>query len=365
MLRIDRRSVQHFDWMLITLTVMLVVIGFINLLSSTHALGELSNEARRQLISLGLGTIVMIVTATIDYRHFERFALPVYGASLLLLGLTLVIAPMTRGSQSWILEGRLQPAELAKVGMILALSRYFARNPPGEIQALRDLIRPALIIGGPVGLILLQRDMGVALLTLLIGCTYLGFVHIPWRAWLAVAVLGVATLATAWFFMFQPYQRNRILDLIDPGRDPLASGYQVNQSMIAIGSGGLFGKGWMEGTQTQLRFLPTQHTDFAFSVLAEEWGFFGSVLVLGVYLSFLIWGLIVARSSKDGFGAMLAIGVVGIFFWPAVLNVGMVLGLAPVIGVPLPFIAYGGSALVACLIAVGLLLNVSIRRYVF
>jgi rod shape determining protein RodA len=365
MIGIDRRSVQHFDWVVVTLAFALVAIGFVNLLSSTHAVGELSAEARRQLMSLGLGVVGLIVTASIDYRHFERLALPAYVASLLLLGATLVLAPMTRGSQSWLLEGRLQPAELAKVGMILALSRYFSRNPPGEIQALRDLIRPGLIIGGPVALILLQRDMGVALLTLLIGCTYLGFVRIPWRAWLGVGMLGVAALAAAWFFVFQPYQRERILDVIDPGRDPLASGYQVNQSLIAIGSGGMVGKGWMEGTQTQLRFLPTQHTDFAFSVLAEEWGFIGSVFVLGIYLSFLLWGLVVARNSKDGFGAMLAIGVVGIFFWPAVLNVGMVVGLAPVIGVPLPFIAYGGSALVACLIAVGLLLNVSIRRYVF
>jgi len=301
----------------------------------------------------------------VDYRHFERLALPAYFGACALLALTLVIAPMTRGSQSWLLEGRLQPAELAKLGMLLALARYFHRNPPGEVRTLRDLVRPGLLIALPVGLILLQRDMGVALLTLLIGSTYMAFVRIRKRAWAGVALLAIAALVGAWLFVFQPYQRERILDLIDPGRDPLASGYQVNQSRIAVGSGGLLGKGYREGTQTQLRFLPTQHTDFAFSVLAEEWGFMGSSCVLFLYVMMLLWGLVVAKNSKDGFGAMLAVGVTGMLFWPAVLNIGMVLGLAPVIGVPLPLFAYGGSSMVTALIGIGLLMNVSLRRYVF
>jgi len=340
MMGVDRRALQNFDWVLFGLVATLVGLGFTNLVSSTHAAGGVSDEVRRQLFSLLLGLAALVVVVVVDYRHFERLALPVYFVSCGLLALTLVIAPMTRGSQSWLLEGRLQPAELAKLGMLLALARYFHRNPPGEVRALRDLMAPSLLIGLPVGLILLQRDMGVAL-------------------------LAIAALAGAWFFVFQPYQRERIMDLIDPGRDPLASGYQVNQSRIAVGSGGLLGKGYREGTQTQLRFLPTQHTDFAFSVWAEEWGFVGSVAMLGLYAFLLIWGLVIARNAKDPFGSLLAIGVVGTLFWPAVLNVGMVLGVAPVIGVPLPFISYGGSALVVTLIAIGLLLNVSLRRWVF
>jgi rod shape determining protein RodA len=364
-LGVDRRSLQNFDWMLFGLVVVLASIGLLNLWSSTHGGAGLSGEMRRQLASLGLGAAVFLFAVVVDYRHFERLAWPAYFASLALLALTLAVAPMTRGSQSWLLEGRIQPAELAKLGMVLALARHFHRNPAGEIRSVREFLRPALIIGPPVGMIVLQRDMGVALLTLLVGCTYLAFVRIPVRAWLAMAVLAAAALASAWFFVLEPYQRDRILDVVDPGRDPLASGYQVNQSRIAIGSGGLLGKGFMEGTQTQLRFLPTQHTDFAFSVWAEEWGFLGSALVLGLYAFLLLWGLIIARNAKDGFGAMLAIGVVGLLFWPAVLNVGMVLGLAPVIGVPLPLISYGGSALVATLAALGLLMNVSLRRWVF
>jgi rod shape determining protein RodA len=362
---IDRRVLQNFDWMLTSLVGFLLLVGLVNLYSSTYAPGGLSDEVRRQLISLGLGLVALVVTVVIDYRHYERLALPAYLVTTGILAATLVLAPVTRGSQSWLLEGRLQPAELVRLSMILMLARYFHRNPPGEVRRLRDLARPLAIIGVPVGIILLQRDMGVALLTLMVGCTYLGLTRIRARVWAGIAVLGVAALVSAWFFVLAPYQRSRILDVVDPGRDPLASGYQVNQSRIAIGSGGLWGKGWLEGTQTQLSFLPTRHTDFAFSVVAEEWGFVGAMVVLSVYMLLLAWGLVIGRNSKDGFGAMLAVGVVGALFWPAVLNVGMDLGLAPVIGVPLPFVSYGGSALVSTLAAVGLLMNVSLRRYVF
>jgi rod shape determining protein RodA len=362
---IDRRLVQNFDWTLFCLVFSLVVIGIVNLISSTHTSAGLSDEVRRQLFSLGIGCVGLVATVAIDYRHFERFAVPIFVIALLLLASTLVFAPVTRGSQSWLFGGRLQPSELVKIALVLMLARFFQRNPPGEIRRVRDLIRPLGIAGLPVGLIVLQRDAGVALLTVLVASTYLAFVRIPWRGWAGVALLGVAGFAVLWFFFLAPYQQNRILDVVDPGRDPLASGYQVIQSRIAVGSGGLLGKGWVEGTQSQLQFLPTQHTDFAFSVLAEEWGFLGSAVVLSLYALMLLWGLFIARNSKDAFGAMLAIGVVGILFWPALLNIGMVLGVLPVIGVPLPLFAYGGSALVTALIAVGLLMNVSLRRYMF
>ena len=365
MLGIDRRLVQNFDWMLLSLVLVLAAMGIVNLFSASYDGAGLSDTVRRQLVSMGIGVVVAGLVAAIDYRHYERLALPVFAVATLLLALTLVIAPVTRGSQSWLFGGRFQPSELAKVALVLALARYFQRNPPGETRRLRDLAWPAAIIALPVGLIVAQRDLGVALLTLLIGATYLVLVRIPWRAWLGVAVLALAALAALWTFALAPYQKERVIGVFDPGRDPLASGYQANQSRIAIGSGGLFGTGYMEGTQTQLRFLPTQHTDFAFSVVAEEWGFAGSTVVLGLYGTLLFWGLVVARSSKDELGALLAIGAVSCLFWPAVLNVAMVLGLAPVIGVPLPLFSYGGSALVTTLALTGLLMNVSMRRYVF
>jgi rod shape determining protein RodA len=365
MFGIDRRLLQNFDWMLLGLVAVLVLMGFVNLASATLGAEELAPEMRRQLLSLAVGVIAAGVIVAVDYRHFERLAGPVFAISIGLLVATLAFAPVTRGSQSWLFGDRVQPAEFAKVGLILTLARYFHRNPPGQTRRLRDLAWPVAILALPVGLIVAQRDLGVALLTLLIGSTYFAFVRIPWRAWAGMALLGVAALAALWTFGLASYQKERILAVVDPGRDPLASGYQVNQSRIAIGSGGLFGTGYMEGTQTQLRFLPTQQTDFAFSVVAEEWGFVGSSLVLILYGAVLIWGLVVARSSKDGFGALIAIGVVGALFWPAALNIAMVLGLAPVIGVPLPLFSYGGSALVTTLMLIGLVMNVSMRRYVF
>ena len=365
MLGIDRRSVQNFDWTLLALIVLLSVAGLVNLYSATWIPDGLSDEMRRQLISFGIGAAVAVICTAVDYRHFERFAWPSFAAVVALIAITMVIAETTRGAQGWLFGGRVQPSELAKVALVLALARYFQRFPASQTTRLRELARPGAIIALPVGLIVGQHDMGVALLTLLIGCTFLFLVRIPFRAWLAVAVAGVAALAALWTFALAPYQKERILTVIDPERDPLASGFQSAQSRIAIGSGGLLGTGYREGTQTQLRFLPAQHTDFAFSVLAEEWGFVGSCAALTLYATLLMWGLVVARSSKDEFGALLAIGVVGSLFWPAVLNVAMVVGLAPVIGVPLPLFSYGGSALVVTFALLGLLMNVSMRRYVF
>jgi rod shape determining protein RodA len=336
-------------------------------MSATHSGVEGGDLAivRRQLLALGGAGGVLLVALLIDYRHFERFAFLLYGATVALLVLTLVVATTTRGAQAWLFHGRFQPSELAKIGMVLALARYFHRNPPSRITGLTQLFRPGLIACVPVALIVMQKDMGVALLTLMVAATFLPFVRIPWQAWAGVAAIAVVALVALWSFGLKDYQQQRIMDFVDPGRDPLSSGYQAMQSRIAVGSGGLMGTGWREGTQTQLRFLPTQHTDFAFSVLAEEWGFVGSAVTLVLYVLMLLWGLWIARNSKDGFGAMLAVGLVGTLFWPAAINIAMVLGLAPVIGVPLPLFSYGGSALLSASISLGLLLNVSMRRYVF
>jgi rod shape determining protein RodA len=369
MLHIDRRALQNFDWVLFSLVAVLLAAGLANLYSATQAGSEaaLPSELRRQLFALGAGGVLMLAAVLVDYRRLERLALPIYAATLLLLVATLVFAQVTRGTRGWLEYGplRIQTAELAKIGLVLALARHFHRHPPNETGRMTDLFVPVLIAAVPVGLIVLQPDLGVALLTLLIAVTYLPLVRVPARAWLGMAVSGVVALAGLWRFALSDYQRSRILDVLDPSRDPLSSGYQAIQSRIAVGSGGLFGKGYLEGTQTQLRFLPTQHTDFAFSVLAEEWGFLGGSLILGLYLGVLLWGLLIARDSKDSFGAMLAVGIVGVLFWPALINIAMVLGLAPVIGVPLPLISYGGSALIVTLLGVGLLLNVSMRRYFF
>ncbi|MCH2187414.1 rod shape-determining protein RodA [Myxococcota bacterium] len=364
---VDRRSLQNFDWVLLGLVAMLLFLGVVNLASAAAAgvEGGVADIVRRQVTLIGLGIAVAVVAAFIDYRHIERFGPLIFGAALFFLALTLLVGTVTRGAQAWLFEGSFQPSEVAKIALVIALARYFHQRPPQTITQLRELLTPLLITALPVTLIILQRDMGVALLTLLVALTYLPLVHIPLRAWTGVGLVGLAGLAALWSFGLKAYQQSRILDFLDPSRDPLASGYQAMQSRIAVGSGGLLGTGWQEGTQTQLRFLPTQHTDFVFSVLAEEWGFLGSTFVLLTFAALLLWGLWIARNSKDGFGAMLAVGLVGTLFWPAAINVAMVLGLAPVIGVPLPLFSYGGSALLSAAITIGLLFNVSMRRYVF
>jgi len=365
--KIDRRSLQYFDWVFLSIAAILIVFAFVNLTSASNAgvEGGISDIVRRQGLVVGFCSVVMVVILMIDYRHFERFALLLYAGSLLLLAATLIIAPETRGARAWLFQGRIQPSEFAKITLVLVMARHFHRNPPAINAGLRQLIRPILIAAPPVALIIAQKDMGVALLTMLVALTFLPFVRISGLAWAGIAAAGVGAMSVLWSFGLKAYQQQRILDFLDPERDPLSSGYQAMQSRIAIGAGGLFGRGWMEGTQTQLRFLPTQHTDFIFSVLAEEWGFIGSVLVLALFLAMLLWGLWIASNSKDAFGALLAVGLVGTLFWPAAINVAMVLGLAPVIGVPLPLFSYGGSAMLSAFISLSLLLNISMRRYLF
>lgn len=365
-LRVERRRGQHFDWILVGIVVVLMTMGLVNLVSAAASGVEGGSDiVSRQMIVMGLGVLVMAAVVIIDYRHYDRFAYVLYAGTIGLLLLTLLIAEETRGARAWLFSGRFQPSEFAKIGLVIALAHYFGRNPPSTIRRLRGLFVPMVIIAIPVGLIVAQKDLGVAVLTLLIGLTLLPLVNVPLRAWFGMALVAAAGLAALWLYGLKGYQQERILGFLDPSRDPLSSGYQQMQSKIAVGSGGLFGTGWQEGTQTQLRFLPTQHTDFAFSVLAEEWGFVGSALMLGVYALMLLWGLLIARTSKDSFGAVLAIGLVGTLLWPAAINIAMVIGLAPVIGVPLPLFSYGGSALLSAAISIGLLLNISMRRYVF
>jgi len=369
LISIDRRSFQHFDWVLLSFVVAILCVGLATLFSASSpgASETLPSEFRRQLIALALGGAGFTVAMVVDYRRLERLATPIFVLSLLLLASTLVFATVTRGNRSWLVYGPLsfQPAEVAKLGLVIVLARHFATHPPTELHRLRELLPAGLLAAIPIGIIVAQRDLGVAVLTLLVAATYLPFAHIPTRSWVGLGVAGIAALAAVWRFGLQDYQRQRVLDFIDPSRDPLASGYQAIQSKIAIGSGGLFGTGYLDGTQTQLQFLPTQHSDFIFAVLGEEWGFLGCAVLLTLYVSMLVWGLVIASNSKDAFGALLAVGIVGLLFWPAVINVAMVLGLAPVIGVPLPLVSYGGSHLLVSLIALGLLMNVSMRRYVF
>jgi len=366
---IDRRLIQNFDWTLLALGLALAAVGVVNLVSAApDDPGELiPPTAWRQLMWLGVGSLGLIATLVPDYRRLERFAIPVYGVMLALLVAVLLFAPVINGSQRWLILGpaRLQPSEIAKLAMILLMARLLNRVGPTQELGLRDLVVPGLLVAVPCVLVLRQPDLGTALLIALISGTFvlLARVRLVSLAW--IAALGAAAASVGWFRYLHDYQKERLLTFLNPERDPLGAAYHAIQSQIAIGSGGVFGRGFLRGPQSQLDFLPEQQTDFVFPVLAEEWGFVGAGLVLVLYLALMLRGLLVARASKDAFGAYLAFGVVALFFWAGAVNVGMVLGALPVVGVPLPFLSYGGSSLLVCMVGVGLLLNVSMRRYVF
>jgi rod shape determining protein RodA len=365
---IDRRLFQTFEWPLFAMALALCAIGVVNLISAApEDAPGMPATALRQLALFSVGLLAMLAALVPDYRSLLRMALPLFGCCLALLALVLVVGPAIKGAQRWIVVGpvRLQPSELAKLGTVLIAARWLARNAQGPEVRLRDLVPLAILILLPFLLVLKQPDLGTAVLILLIGASFMPFSGVPVRGFLWLGGAGLGAAAGAWLFYLHDYQKERVFTFLDPERDPLGSAYHAIQSQIAIGSGGLFGKGFGRGSQSQLDFLPEQQTDFVFSVLGEEWGFAGAALVLLLYLGLLLRGLSIARMSKEPFGSYLALGVVAMLFWPAAINVAMVVGLAPVVGIPLPLLSYGGSALVTSWIGIGLLMNVSMRRYLF
>jgi rod shape determining protein RodA len=273
---------------------------------------------------------------------------------------------ITSGAQRWVKIGPLsfQPSEFVKISLILAMAKFFHRPPHPKGYSLRQLLLPFFLLLLPMVLILKQPDLGTAIILLLVSFSILIFVKIRWSSLLTIGLAGGVAVPLFWGFL-KEYQKKRIITFFNPDLDPLGAGYHLIQSKIAMGSGGILGKGLMKGTQCKLGFLPEQQTDFIFSALGEEWGLVGSLLVVGLYFVLILWGLRVAVQAKDRFGAILAFGVVAMLFWHVFINIGMVLGMMPVVGIPLPLLSYGGSFILSTLIGVGFLLNVSMRRYLF
>ncbi len=284
----------------------------------------------------------------------------------MLLAAVLVFGRLGGGAQRWLALGpvSIQPSEPIKLAVILMLARYYSKHATDRGFTLRGLIPPAVMVVLPFALIVRQPDLGTAVLLVLIAGAMTLFVKIERRTLVFLVTFCAVTVPLVWS-QLKDYQKQRIWTFLDPERDPLGAGYHVTQSKIAIGSGMLGGKGFLKGTQNVLSFLPEQHTDFIFSVLAEEWGFAGAVLLLAVFLAFILWGLSVAFRCREAFGVILCVGVVAMIAWQVCINIGMVMGLMPVVGVPLPFISYGGSSMITTMVGVGLLLNVSMRRFKF
>ncbi len=364
---IDRRLLIHFDWALLAVVVIIASVGILNLYSIS-ANGETSGTAfhLKQFSWLLIGLMIMMAVAFIDYRYYFDFAYPIHAVTLFFLVVVMAFGMITSGAQRWIRIGSLsfQPSEFVKISFIIALAKFFQRPPNREGFTLKDLSIPFLFLVVPLGLILKQPDLGTAIILFLILFSVLLFVKVRWSSLLILGLTGASILPILWGFL-KEYQKKRIYTFFNPSLDPLGSGYHIIQSKVAVGSGGILGKGFMKGTQCRLGFLPEQQTDFIFSVLAEEWGLIGSLVVITLYLILILWGLRIAVSAKDRFGAILSFGVVAMLFWHVFINIGMVVGMMPVVGIPLPLLSYGGSFMVSTLMGIGLLLNVSMRRYLF
>lgn len=360
-----RRFISDFHFSLFSVVIFLCVVGIFNLYSATYQ--NANNQYLTQVYWMILGLIVMTVMIVFDYRILERFAYPLYVINIVFLTSVLVIGPKILGARRWLNLGfmRFQPSEMMKIVIILVLAKYFHEDHAAGGYTLRRLFIPMLILGVPAALIVVEPDLGTAILVSAIAGSIFLFVKIRWQSILMIVVVGCLTVPVAYKFGLKDYQRDRVKTFLDPTRDPRGKGYHAIQSIIAVGSGKFHGKGHLKGSQTQLAFLPEQHTDFIFSVFAEEHGFVGALLLLIVYASMIIMGLDISRHARDKFGAIMALGLTATFFWQAMVNIGMVIGIMPVVGITLPFLSYGGSSVLVSMMSIGLLLSIHLRRFMF
>ncbi len=362
---IDKKLLSHVDLTTLALTITLALIGLASIYSATYSNSPAIYTRAQYWFIIGL--ILLTTAVIINYHLLESYAYFIYGGAIVLLLLVFVIGKSSGGATRWLDLGflSLQPSETAKIGLIIMLAKYFSqKNLAGRGLDLKDLIVPGLIFMTPFFLILKQPDLGTSIILLSIFCSMTLVVGIRPRTIAAVIAVLSAIMPFAWLSL-KDYQKARLTSFINPGRDPFGSGYHLLQSKIAIGSGGFIGKGFTKGTQGKLMFLPEHHTDFIFSIVAEEWGFIGASIIILIFAFLILKGLGTAASAKDRFGFLLAFGISAMLFWHVVINIAMVTGLLPVVGVPLPFISYGGSFLAVTMSAMGLIINIRMRRFIF
>ncbi|MGO9454491.1 MAG: rod shape-determining protein RodA [Candidatus Binataceae bacterium] len=364
----DRRLVIRFDWTIFWIVLALAGIGLLSAISASYGSHHkgLDPLVIRQLIWIAAGTVAMILVVLFDYRALEGYSYPFYVVAIGLLIAVEVIGHSTGGSRRWINLGffHLEPSELAKLAVVLVMVRYFREEPPKGGWSLRQMIIPAILLGIPVALVLKQPDLGTGLILILITVTLVFVSGLNARTMIVLALAALCVTPLGWHYL-KPYQRQRLVSFVNPQADPLGSGYHIIQSEIAIGSGGPWGKGFLNGTQARLNFLPEQSTDFIFAVFAEEFGLAGSIVLLMLYAILIMRGAWIAQHTRDRFGALLAVGLIAIVFWQVAINIGMATGLLPVVGITLPLVSYGGSSLIAMMLAMGLLISINIRRYFF
>lgn len=355
--------VYQLIWRLISLIWILACIGFVMLFSAAG--GSFFPWLIKQLIYFFIFFPIMILIAITDIKFWFKIAYPCYFIALIMLIIVDIMGHNSMGATRWVRIGgaiTVQPSEIMKICMVFALAKYFYNIEAEEIQKIRFIIIPLLIIAVPAFFIFDQPDLGTASILLMVGIGVLFVAGVKMWKFVAVGISGLIAIPFLWNFVLYDYQKKRILNFIDPNNDPLGSGYNIIQSKIAIGSGGFYGKGLLNGTQGQLDFLPERQTDFIFTMLSEELGFIGSVFTITVYSLIIYLGTSIALKTKHQFGRLLVMGVMTIFFVHMFINIGMVTGIIPVVGAPLPLISYGGTITATILIGFGLVLNVDLNK---
>jgi rod shape determining protein RodA len=362
---LERRELGSFDWGLFLAVAGLCALGVLMLHSATFQNPALAGLARRQAVWVGLGAVMLLLALAIDYHTLAEFTPVAYGLSVLVLLYLLLFGRVIAGMRAWLEVGsfNLQPAEFVKIVVVVAIAAYAATTRGRKLGGGSLGILVAIAVP-PILLIVKQPDLGTAasIVPALLATVFVAGIRL--RVLVILALVVVLALPVAWIVYFKDYQKNRILTFVDPERDPRGAGYQVRQSKIAVGSGGLFGKGLFNGTQSQMQFLPAQHTDFIFAVAAEELGFGGAGLIVALYFFIVHRCLSTARLARDKLGMYIALGIGTVFGCQALVNLCMVVGLVPTVGIPLPLLSYGGSSVVATLGALGLVMNVRMRRFV-
>ncbi|PKN25885.1 MAG: rod shape-determining protein RodA [Deltaproteobacteria bacterium HGW-Deltaproteobacteria-22] len=361
----EGRFYLRIDWTLLLLIISITGLGLLNLYSTSVSFS--APLFTQQIYWIFLGFSAFFITATIDYRFYDRAANLLYILGIISLVAVLVLGRMFFGSRRWLNIGPLviQPSELMKIIIILTMAHYVNASPPknDEGRSLKELAVPAFLVGLPALLILIQPDLGTMMIILLVFFSIMFLLKLRVRSLLTLAASALVLLPLIWTFVLQEYQKSRILVFLDPASDPTGDGWHIRQSMFAIGSGQFFGKGFMAGTQSQYQFLPAQWSDFPFAVWAEEWGFLGAVLLCSLYFVLVAWALRMAVTTRDRFASTICLGVGAMFFWHTIINMGMVMGLLPIVGVTLPLFSHGGSSMLTFMVSAGLLMSVSSRRY--
>lgn len=369
MLKIDRRLIKNFDWVTLSIVIVISLVGIMTIYSATRPIIEEDGYKFyiRQAIWLVIGLAGLFIMVSFDYMWFYRFSIYLYMIGIISLMAVFIFGRTGLGAQRWISLGPVsfQPSEFFKLAYIIMLSHQLS-NTNGSLSTTSFFRIFFLIVFVPFILLIKQPDLGTALIIMIIFLSIMLTRGIQKKILVLFIIIGIISLpfiGNLFWEGLKDYQKNRIIAFMEPGVDPTGIGYHINQSKITVGSGKFFGKGYLKGTQGPFRFLPEKHTDFVFAVFSEEWGFFGSIFLISLYIFLILRGFKTAIDAKDDFGRYLALGITFMFLTYCIVNIGMTLGIMPVVGIPLPFMSYGGTALLSNLLSIGILINIRTRRF--